>query len=312
MEDLAGGVRLVATIEQLLTIQGHLFVTYKPQRPAAIKLQTLRLDLPASLALYPDVSLGQHLHDHDEEVAGLNASIASAQPSTTDFAHVLLNTEYSQLDARYRAPGFETLELRRQLVAQRRLQAHTLDTHDETFAVIAVTAIDAASGLPSSQQTYHLLTGISWLGMRAALADMTASMQHLEQGRTWIYQLANDVTAKGVKHLANEDDYDSMRKQLRVEEKASVLLWHGSLWDASQKAQTDAREKKTSMVPLPNDSDEHDGWAVWDPWNGHGGSFNDLTNMSYEDLQGCMTGIGPQQQMDEANMAMRVPTRATL
>lgn len=309
MEDLTGAVRLIAQVEQLLLIEGHLFVTHKPQRPPPIKLRPDQLRLPPSLALYPDVSLEQHLRDHDEEVAALKASIAATLDVTTKSAHVLLDTECAHLGAKCQGTGFEKLALPQKLVVLRRAQAKLDNADEETFAVIAVTAISSASGLPTDQQTYHLPTGISWLGMQQALRDMIAGTPVPRHG-AWMYQLANDVTDKGVKPLATDGDYASMRKRLKTEKAASVLIWHQDLWEASQKARAVTREK-ANRPPPEDDSAEHDGWAVWDPWNGLG-SFDDLTNMTYEELGGWYNGVHVEQQVmceGSADGGRRVSTR---
>ncbi|KAK3067387.1 hypothetical protein LTR53_015775 [Teratosphaeriaceae sp. CCFEE 6253] len=295
MDDLTTATHLLAAIEQLLTIEGHLFITHKPPRPPPLPIRRSQADLPPSLALFPDISLEQHLRDHDHEVASLKACLASASASTHKCAHTVLASEYMQLDASLRSAGYEKLGLQQKLIALRRAQAQALEADDEDFAVIAITGVSEWTGLPTSQQTYHLPIGVSWIGMQDALKDMTTYALRKLEGVTeqdrWQYQLAGDTSEKGIKPLRTAADYDGMRKRMHADNATSVLVWHDRLCEASREARARAAERKTTTLVEEDDSAEYGGWALWDPLAELDGESEPYELVTEGVLDGCVANI---------------------
>ncbi|KAK0279546.1 hypothetical protein LTR35_008736 [Friedmanniomyces endolithicus] len=269
--------QLLAQIERLLIIKGHLFVTHGPQRWQTTTSPRTRIDLPPSLALFPNTELEQSLRDHDEEVASLKACIDAHTPDTRAVAHASLSAEYSSLHATRQVPGYAKLDLYQKLIVLRREQDREQQTHGDLI-FIAIMDI-STSGLPHRQQEYRVSPAASWFRVREILEYATQRWRSFdtwyperlgpdtrECDPRWTYQLGGDAMKKAVWALSTEEDYARLRVRMRKEGTLSVILWPEGLWDESVRTRAKAGENLREDV---QDGElEMEDWATWGPIDG--------------------------------------------
>ncbi|KAK1811166.1 hypothetical protein LTR12_014463 [Friedmanniomyces endolithicus] len=299
--------QLLAQTERFLIIKGHLFLTHEPQRSQSTIPSRIRIDLPPSLALYPNIDLEQRLRDHDEEVASLKACIDAHTPDTRAAAHASLSAEYSSLDATRQVAGYAKLDLYRKLIALRQEQEREQQTHGD-LTLIAIMEI-STSGLPCGQQGYYLSPAASWFRMQEILEYATQrwrssgawwpegpGFEMRECDPRWTYQLGADAVKKVVWPLGTEEAYARLRKRMRKEGTTSVILWPDELWDKS--VRTRAKAGENSMEDVQDEEREREDWAAWGPIDGvsiNGDTNADMvdaevaerTEMDSERLSGC-------------------------
>ncbi|KAK0854431.1 hypothetical protein LTS02_011514 [Friedmanniomyces endolithicus] len=266
--------QLLAQTERFLIIKGHLFLTHEPQRSQFTIPSRIRIDLPPSLALYPNIDPEHCLRDHDEEVASLKACIDAHTSDTRAAAHNSLDVKYGLLDATRQVAGYAKLDLYQKLVALRREQGREQQAHgDLTF--IAIMEI-STSGLPRGQQGYYLSPTASWFRMQEILEYATQRWRSFgawwpegsdpetrECDPRWTYQLGADAVKKVVWPLATEEAYACLRKRMRLEGTSSVILWPDELWDES--ARTRAKAGENLMEDVQDEEREREDWAAWGP-----------------------------------------------